>query len=55
MDNRSTSYITVAAVTIAAGLAAYAVYFDYKRRNDAEFRRKLSEFIDESSSAHSDN
>lgn len=42
MDNRSTSYLTVAAVTVAAGLAAYAVYFDYKRRNDAEFRKKLS-------------
>ncbi|PPQ68307.1 hypothetical protein CVT25_001395 [Psilocybe cyanescens] len=41
MDNRSTSYITVAAVTIAAGLAAYAVYFDYRRRNDVEFRKKL--------------
>jgi import receptor subunit TOM20 len=33
---------TVAAVAIAAGLAAYAVYFDYKRRNDVDFRRKLS-------------
>ncbi|KAF8204688.1 MAS20-domain-containing protein [Pholiota molesta] len=41
MDNRSTSYLTVAAVTVAAGLAVYAVYFDYKRRNDAEFRKKL--------------
>ncbi|KDR84067.1 hypothetical protein GALMADRAFT_695672 [Galerina marginata CBS 339.88] len=41
MANRSTTYITVAAVTIAAGLAAYAVYFDYKRRNDVEFRKKL--------------
>ncbi|PPR02662.1 hypothetical protein CVT24_002145 [Panaeolus cyanescens] len=41
MDNRSTTYITVAAVTVAAGLAAYAVYFDYKRRNDVEFRKKL--------------
>ncbi|KAH9482350.1 Mitochondrial import receptor subunit tom20 [Psilocybe cubensis] len=41
MDNRSTSYITLAAVSLAAGLAAYAVYFDYKRRNDVEFRKKL--------------
>ena len=41
MDRRSTIF-TVAAVAIAAGLAAYAVYFDYKRRNDADFRRKLS-------------
>jgi import receptor subunit TOM20 len=41
MDRRSTIF-TVAAVAIAAGLAAYAVYFDYKRRNDVDFRRKLS-------------
>jgi len=41
MDSRSTIF-TVAAVTIAAGIAAYAVYFDYKRRNDVEFRKKLS-------------
>lgn len=40
MDRRSTIY-TVAAVAIAAGLA-YAVYFDHKRRNDVEFRKKLS-------------
>ncbi|KAF9567404.1 MAS20-domain-containing protein [Agrocybe pediades] len=41
MDSKSTTYITAAAVTIAAGLAVYAVYFDYKRRNDVEFRKKL--------------
>lgn len=41
MDRRSTIF-TVAAVAVAAGLAAYAVYFDYKRRNDVDFRRKLS-------------
>ncbi|KAF5322393.1 hypothetical protein D9619_000546 [Psilocybe cf. subviscida] len=40
-DNRSSTYLTVAAVTFAAGLAAYAVYFDYRRRNDVEFRKKL--------------
>lgn len=36
------SIFTVAAVALAAGLAAYAVYFDYKRRNDVDFRKKLS-------------
>ena len=41
MDPRSTIF-TVAAVAFATGLAAYAVYFDYKRRNDVDFRRKLS-------------
>ncbi|KAF9534112.1 hypothetical protein CPB83DRAFT_756005 [Crepidotus variabilis] len=42
-SNRSSSstYITAAAVSVAVGLAAYAVYFDYKRRNDVEFRKKL--------------
>jgi len=46
MDNRSsTTYLTVAAVTVAAGLAAYAVYFDYKRRNDVEFRKQLSKLF----------
>ena len=39
----SSTYFTAAAVTVAVGVAAYAVYFDYKRRNDAEFRKKLSE------------
>lgn len=27
----------------AAGVVGYAVWFDYKRRNDPEFRKKLSE------------
>lgn len=47
MDSPSSSSsrskaIAVAAV-VATGVLAYAVYFDYKRRNDVEFRRKLSE------------
>lgn len=29
------------AAAVAAGLVAYAVYFDYKRRNDVAFRKKL--------------
>lgn len=40
----SSPYMTIAAVTAAIGLAAYAVYFDYKRRNDVEFRKRLSKF-----------
>ena len=40
----SGSYLTIAAVTAAVGLAAYAVYFDYRRRNDVEFRKRLSKF-----------
>ncbi|KAF4601780.1 hypothetical protein EYR40_004980 [Pleurotus pulmonarius] len=37
---KSSTVLTVASVT-AAGLLAYAIYFDYKRRNDVEFRKKL--------------
>ncbi|KDQ20600.1 hypothetical protein BOTBODRAFT_169335 [Botryobasidium botryosum FD-172 SS1] len=37
MNRTATTVLTVATV----GLVAYAVYFDYKRRNDASFRKKL--------------
>jgi len=38
----STSTIVTASVaTAATGLIAYVAYFDYQRRNQAEFRRKL--------------
>ncbi|KIK67618.1 hypothetical protein GYMLUDRAFT_215760 [Collybiopsis luxurians FD-317 M1] len=40
MSSRTTSVLTVAGIT-ALGLVAYAVYFDYKRRNDVNFRKKL--------------
>ncbi|KAJ8517959.1 hypothetical protein ONZ45_g4894 [Pleurotus djamor] len=33
--------IAVAATVAVAGVVAYAAYFDYKRRNDVEFRKKL--------------
>ncbi|KAJ5050410.1 uncharacterized protein L3040_002293 [Drepanopeziza brunnea f. sp. 'multigermtubi'] len=37
-----TSTIVAAAVgTFATGFVAYAVYFDYKRRNDPQFRKQL--------------
>jgi len=39
-SSRTQSVLTIAGVT-AVGLAAYAVYFDYKRRNDEGFRKKL--------------
>jgi import receptor subunit TOM20 len=35
---------TIAAIsvgTVVTGFVAYAAYFDYKRRNDAEFRKQL--------------
>ncbi|KAJ3049199.1 hypothetical protein HK097_009771 [Rhizophlyctis rosea] len=35
------SYLLTAAATVTVLLGGYAVYFDYKRRNDASFRRKL--------------
>ncbi|TIA90211.1 hypothetical protein E3P99_01686 [Wallemia hederae] len=34
-------YYTIAAATAVVGFASYAVYFDYKRRNDTEFRKSL--------------
>lgn len=41
--NRTSTIFTIAGVTVVGGLVAYALYFDYKRRNDVEFRRKLRE------------
>ncbi|KAG1806501.1 uncharacterized protein HD556DRAFT_1322289 [Suillus plorans] len=38
--NRSTTIMTVASVAVG-GVLAYAVYFDYKRRTDANFRKQL--------------
>ncbi|KAJ2930564.1 hypothetical protein H1R20_g6531, partial [Candolleomyces eurysporus] len=37
----SKATVLTAAAVVATGVVAYAVYFDYKRRNDADFRRKL--------------
>ncbi|KAG9121180.1 hypothetical protein FRC07_002976 [Ceratobasidium sp. 392] len=33
--------VAISAVSVATALAGYLVYFDYKRRNDPEFRKKL--------------
>ncbi|TBU49006.1 MAS20-domain-containing protein [Dichomitus squalens] len=40
-SSRTSTVLTVGAVTVLSGLVAYAVYFDYKRRNDSDFRKKL--------------
>ena len=40
-SSRTSTVITAAAVTVLGGLVAYAVYFDYKRWNDSDFRKKL--------------
>ncbi|TFK66582.1 MAS20-domain-containing protein, partial [Pluteus cervinus] len=40
-SSRSTTVWTVAGVTLLTGFLAYAVYFDNKRRNDPDFRKKL--------------
>ncbi|KAM7217065.1 Mitochondrial outer membrane translocase complex, subunit Tom20 domain containing protein [Rhypophila decipiens] len=37
----STTTIATTVAVIAGGFVAYAAYFDYKRRNDPEFRRDL--------------
>jgi len=36
-----TAIVGAVTASAVAGLAAYAVYFDYKRRNDVEFRRDI--------------
>ena len=41
---KTSTAVTVAGVTVATGALAYAIYFDYKRRNDTIFRKKLREF-----------
>lgn len=40
-ETKSRNILAIAAATVATGVLAYIVYFDYKRRNDAQFRRKL--------------
>lgn len=41
MDSRTSSILTIAGITVIGGVIAYAAYFDYKRRNDVEFRKQL--------------
>ncbi|KAI0034081.1 hypothetical protein K488DRAFT_46217 [Vararia minispora EC-137] len=38
---RSSTIFTIAGITLVTSAVVYAVWFDSKRRNDAEFRRKL--------------
>ncbi|KAI7109567.1 hypothetical protein KC324_g20194, partial [Hortaea werneckii] len=41
---QQTSFTTIAlasAGVVATGCLAYAVYFDYRRRNDIDFRKSL--------------
>ena len=40
---KTSTAVTVAGVTAATSVLAYAIYFDYKRRNDTTFRKKLRE------------
>jgi len=40
---KTSTAVTVAGVTVATGALVYAIYFDYKRRNDTGFRKKLRE------------
>ncbi|KNZ76044.1 Mitochondrial import receptor subunit tom20 [Termitomyces sp. J132] len=41
MDSRATRVLAITGITLLSGALAYAYYFDYKRRNDAEFRKNL--------------
>ncbi|UZJ56200.1 hypothetical protein CBS101457_005520 [Exobasidium rhododendri] len=38
---RTSSVLSLTGATLLGGFVGYAAYFDYKRRNDPEFRRKL--------------
>lgn len=38
---RSATIVGITSATVLTGVIAYAFYFDYKRRNDAEFRKAL--------------
>jgi mitochondrial import receptor subunit TOM20 len=39
--SRSSTLLTVTAGVAVSGLVAYALYFDYKRRTDVNFRKRL--------------
>lgn len=41
MEAPSRSTIFIALGTVVAGIGAYAIYFDHRRRNDPEFRKKI--------------
>ncbi|KAI1763640.1 mitochondrial import receptor subunit tom-20 [Hypoxylon sp. FL1150] len=38
---QTSTVLTISAATAATGLLAYAIYFDYQRRADPDFRRNL--------------
>lgn len=38
---RTSTIVGITASTVVTGLIAYALYFDYRRRTDPEFRRQL--------------
>lgn len=44
-SSRTSTFLTIAGVTVLSGFVAYAIYFDYKRRNDVDFRKKLRESL----------
>jgi mitochondrial import receptor subunit TOM20 len=47
--SRTSSILALVGVTVVGGLLAYAAYFDYKRRTDVEFRKRLRTFSTPSS------
>ncbi|PGH29086.1 hypothetical protein GX50_08158 [[Emmonsia] crescens] len=56
---KTTAIVVASAGTILTGFLAYALYFDYKRHSDAEFRRnlkrdnrRLARAVREESAAH---
>ena len=44
MPTRNQLIATGVAVGVVGGLVGYAAWFDYKRRNDEGFRKKIREY-----------
>ncbi len=42
---RTSTVLALVGISVVASLATYAVYFDYKRRNDVAFRKQLSQLF----------
>lgn len=43
-SSKATTAVAITGAALVGSLLAYAAYFDYKRRNDLEFRKKLRKF-----------
>lgn len=42
--NRATTLALAAGAVVLTSVAGYAIWFDYRRQTDKDFRRKISEY-----------